>query len=155
MACSYKCIIRWKSDSDLSSHFQESRMVNDRQLAPQHADRETEDGFSGRPQHRTGSGRLSRGGQRGGGHRPERREPREGEGGGGESPSYIERSRGGRRGGRGGGGGAGGAGRGIMQQSGSGSDRKSKVNILLQTLLTASLDTIKLCSQGADWIVCT
>ncbi|XP_058269790.1 coiled-coil domain-containing protein 9 isoform X3 [Hemibagrus wyckioides] len=113
---------------DLSKPSGESRMVNDRQLASQHADRETEDGFSSRPQHRTGSGRLSRGGQRGGGHRPERREPREGEGGGGEGPSHIERSRGGRRGGRGGGGGGGGGGGrgGIMQQSGSGSDRKSK-----------------------------
>ncbi|KAK3561012.1 hypothetical protein QTP86_023202 [Hemibagrus guttatus] len=110
---------------DLSKPSGESRVVNDRQLAPHHADHETEDGFAGRPQHRTGSGRLSRGGQRGGGHRPERREPREGEGGG-EGPSHNERSRG-RWGGRGGGGGgSGGGGRGSMQQGGSGSDRKSK-----------------------------
>lgn len=91
--------------------------MNDRQSAPHHGDRETEEGFAGRPSHRTGSGRLSRGGQRGGGHRSDRREPREGEGGG-EGPSHNERSRG-RRGGRGG--------RGSMQQGGSGADRKSKV----------------------------
>ncbi|KAB5550385.1 hypothetical protein PHYPO_G00053160 [Pangasianodon hypophthalmus] len=106
---------------DLSKPSGESRVVNDRPSAPHHGDRETEEGFAGRPTHRTGSGRLSRGGQRGGGHRSERREPREGEGGGGggggEGPSHNERSRG-RRGGRGG--------RGSMQQSGSGSDRKSK-----------------------------
>ncbi|TSN39295.1 Coiled-coil domain-containing protein 9 [Bagarius yarrelli] len=104
---------------DLSKPSVESRVVNDRQSASNPADRETDDGFASRPQHRTGSGRLSRGGQRGGGHRPERREPREGEGG--EGFSHNERSRG-RRGGRGGGG----AGRGSMQQGGSGADRKSK-----------------------------
>ncbi|XP_053503181.1 coiled-coil domain-containing protein 9 isoform X4 [Ictalurus furcatus] len=96
----------------------ESRVVNDRQSAPHRGDRETEEGFAGWPPHRTGSGRLSRGGQRGGGHRTERREPREEEvGGGGEGPSHNERSRG-RRGGRGG--------RGSMEQGGSGTDRKSK-----------------------------
>lgn len=103
-------------------------MVNDRQSAPHHGDRETEEGFAGWPPHRTGSGRLNRGsGQRGGGQRSERREPREGEAaaaaGGGEGPSHSERSRG-RRGGRGG--------RGNMQLGGSGSDRKSKVKLLSQ-----------------------
>lgn len=100
-------------------------MVNDRQAAPNHGDREIEEVFAGRTSHRAGSGRLNRGGPRGGGHRNERREPWDGEGGGGgggEGPSYNERSRG-RRGGRGGGGG-----RGSMQPS-SGSDRKSKVKL--------------------------
>ncbi|KAF5904366.1 protein moonraker isoform X1, partial [Clarias magur] len=106
---------------DLSKASGESRVVNDRQSAPQQVDRETEEGFTGRPPPRTGSGRLSRGGQRGGGLRFERREPREGEGdgvgrGGGEGPSHNERSRGRR----------GGGGRGSTQQSGSGVDRKSK-----------------------------
>ncbi|KAI5626702.1 coiled-coil domain-containing protein 9 [Silurus asotus] len=113
---------------DLSKPSGESRVVNDRQPAPHHGECETEEGFAGR--HRTGSGRLSRGVQRGGVYRSERREPREeegmggGGGGGRENPFHSERSRG-RRGGRGG--------RGSMQQQqqqlqqvGPGSDRKSK-----------------------------
>ncbi|KAM9469671.1 coiled-coil domain-containing protein 9 isoform 3-T3 [Clarias gariepinus] len=108
---------------DLSKASGENRVVNDRQSVPQQGDRETEEGFASRPPPRMGSGRLSRGGQRGGGLRFEKREPREGEGdgvgkGGGEGPSHNERSRG-RRGGRGGG-------RGSTQQGGSGIDRKSK-----------------------------
>ncbi|KAF7700062.1 hypothetical protein HF521_003020 [Silurus meridionalis] len=114
---------------DLSKPSGESRVVNDRQPAPHHGECETEEGFAGRPSHRTGSGRLSRGGQRGGVYRSERREPREeegmggGGGGGRENLFHSERSRG-RRGGRGG--------RGSMQQQqqqqqvGPGSDRKSK-----------------------------
>lgn len=93
--------------------------MNDRQTAQPHGDREAEEGLAGRPSQRAGSGRLSRGVQRGGGHRSERKEQWEGDGGGLEGHSHSERSRG-RRGGRGG--------RGSMQQGGSGSDRKSKVN---------------------------
>ncbi|XP_066520543.1 coiled-coil domain-containing protein 9 isoform X2 [Hoplias malabaricus] len=115
---------------DLSKHSAEKRVVNDRKPPSLCDDHGPEEGDSRQPQgesppRQAGSGRLNRGGQRGGGPRPERREPRsdkpdlrtdrpprEGEGG----ESY---SRGGRRGG-------GRGGRGVPQQSGPGSDRKSK-----------------------------
>ncbi|XP_037402423.1 coiled-coil domain-containing protein 9 isoform X3 [Pygocentrus nattereri] len=111
---------------DLSKPSGEKRVVNDRKSGSHHGDHGPEEGDGGQPHgesppRKTGSGRLNRGGQRGGSQRSERREPRsdkgdlrtdrtprEGEGGEG-------RPRGGRRGGRGG-----------SQQVGSGSDRKSK-----------------------------
>ncbi|XP_030634376.1 coiled-coil domain-containing protein 9 [Chanos chanos] len=115
---------------DLSKPSGEKRVVNDRKGALHHGEQGPEegDGFP-RPQgesppRRTGSGRLNRGGQRGGGGpRSERREPRPDrqpwDGESGDGPPRGERNqRGGRRGGRGGGGGTPGG--------GSGSDRKSK-----------------------------
>ncbi|XP_036418147.1 coiled-coil domain-containing protein 9 isoform X6 [Colossoma macropomum] len=109
---------------DLSKPSGEKRVVNDRKSGSHRGDHGPEEGDGGQPHgesppRKTGSGRLNRGGQRGGSQRSERREPRpdkgdlrtdrppwEGEGGEG-------RPRGGRRGGRGG-----------SQQGGS--DRKSK-----------------------------
>lgn len=106
-------------------------MVNDRKPAAHRGDQGPEEEESGQPHgesppHRAGSGRLSRGGHRGGRREPRsnkgelwsERQPQDGEDG--EGPARSERSsRGGRRGGRGGGG----------TQGGSGSDRKSKVTI--------------------------
>lgn len=117
---------------DLSKPAGEKRVTNDRKPAGPRGDPGPEEEEPGRPHgesppNRTGSGRLSRGGQR-----RERREPRPNKGEPrpdrqpqdgevGESPANTERSsRGGRRGGRGGGGGGGG------MQAGPGSDRKSK-----------------------------
>ncbi|XP_051535904.1 coiled-coil domain-containing protein 9-like isoform X2 [Myxocyprinus asiaticus] len=106
----------------------EKHVVNDGKPAAHYGDHGLEEGESGRPlgegpSYRTGSGRLSRGGQRGGRRepRPNKGEPRVDrplqDGDGEEGPAHTERpSRGGRRGGRGGGG----------TQGGSGSDRKSK-----------------------------
>uniref|UniRef100_A0A9J7WX80 Coiled-coil domain containing 9 n=1 Tax=Cyprinus carpio carpio TaxID=630221 RepID=A0A9J7WX80_CYPCA len=113
---------------DLSKPAAEKRVVNDRKPASHRGDQGPEEEESGLPHgesppHRTGSGRLSRGGPRGGRREPRsnkgepwsERQPQDGEGG--EGPARTERfSRGGRRGGRGGGG----------TQGGSGSDRKSK-----------------------------
>ncbi|TRY81436.1 hypothetical protein DNTS_008156 [Danionella cerebrum] len=113
---------------DLSKPAAEKRVTNDRKPVGHHGDQAPEEeparphGES--PSNRTGSGRLSRGGQRGG-----RREPRPSKGDpqlerqhqdeGGEGPPRPERfSRGGRRGTRGGGGGG--------TPGGPGSDRKSK-----------------------------
>ncbi|XP_016084775.1 coiled-coil domain-containing protein 9-like isoform X2 [Sinocyclocheilus grahami] len=113
--------------ADLSKPAGEKRVVNDRKPAAHRGDQGPEE-ESGRPHgesppHRTGSGRLSRGGHRGGRREPRsnkgepwsERQPQDDEGG--EGPARSERSsRGGQRGGRGGGG----------TQGGSGSDRKSK-----------------------------
>ncbi|XP_073674029.1 coiled-coil domain-containing protein 9 isoform X2 [Garra rufa] len=120
---------------DLSKPAGEKRVVNDRKPAGHRGDQVPEEEESGRPHgesppHRTGSGRLSRGGHRGGRREPRlnkgepwsERQPQDGEGG--EGPARTERpSRGGRRGGGGRGGGGGGGG---GMQGGSGSDRKSK-----------------------------
>lgn len=107
-------------------------MVNDRKPAVHRGDQGPEEEESGRPfgespPQRTGSGRLSRGGHRGGRREPRsnkgepwsERQPQDGEGG--EGPARSERTS--RGGWRGGGGGRGGGG----TQGGSGSDRKSKV----------------------------
>ncbi|XP_016388089.1 coiled-coil domain-containing protein 9-like [Sinocyclocheilus rhinocerous] len=113
---------------DLSKSAAEKRVANDRKPASHRGDQGPEEEESGLPHgesppHRTGSGRLSRGGHRGGRREPRsnkgepwsERQPQDGEGG--EGPARTERSsRGGWRGGRGGGG----------TQGGSGSDRKSK-----------------------------
>ncbi|XP_016412479.1 coiled-coil domain-containing protein 9-like isoform X2 [Sinocyclocheilus rhinocerous] len=113
---------------DLSKPVGEKRGVNDRKPAAHRGDQGPEEEESGRPHgesppHRTGSGRLSRGGHHSGRREPRsnkgepwsERQPQDGEGG--EGPARSERSsRGGQRGGRGGGG----------TQGGSGSDRKSK-----------------------------
>ncbi|XP_077064406.1 coiled-coil domain-containing protein 9 isoform X4 [Siphateles boraxobius] len=129
---------------DLSKPAGDKRLVNDRKPAGNRGDQGPEEEESGWPRcesppNRTGSGRLSRGGHRGGRREPRpnkgepwpERQPQDGEGG--EGPPRIEHSfRAGRRGGRGGtqGGGRGGTqggGRGGTQGgSGSGSDRKSK-----------------------------
>ncbi|XP_067221369.1 coiled-coil domain-containing protein 9 isoform X1 [Chanodichthys erythropterus] len=115
---------------DLSKPVAEKRVVNDRKPAGNRGDQGLEEEEPGRPHcesppNRTGSGRLSRGGHRGGRRepRPNRgepwpdRQPQDGEGG--EGPVRTERSsRGGRRGG--------GGGRGGGTQGGPGSDRKSK-----------------------------
>ncbi|XP_035390153.1 coiled-coil domain-containing protein 9 isoform X1 [Electrophorus electricus] len=116
---------------DLYKPSGEKRVVNDRKAAPHRSDHGPEEGDSGQlrgesPPRKAGAGRPNRGGQRGGGHRSDRREPRSDkgdpradrasrEGEGGEGPSHSDRPRGGRRGGRAG-----------AQQGGSGSDRKSK-----------------------------
>ncbi|XP_052431895.1 coiled-coil domain-containing protein 9 isoform X1 [Carassius gibelio] len=115
---------------DLSKPAGEKRVVNDRKPAAHRGDQGPEEEESGQlhgesPPHRTGSGRMSRGGHRGGRREPRsnkgelwsERQPQDDEGG--EGPARSERSsRGGRRGGRGGGGGG--------TQGGSGPDRKSK-----------------------------
>lgn len=115
---------------DLSKPAGEKRVVNDRKPTSNRGDG-PEEGESGwphaeSPPNRTGSGRLSRGGHRGGRREPRpnkgepwpERQPQDNEGGDGPAPTErtpTERTpRGGRRGGRGGGG---------MQ---GGSDRKSK-----------------------------
>ncbi|XP_043114797.1 coiled-coil domain-containing protein 9 isoform X2 [Puntigrus tetrazona] len=123
---------------DLSKPAGEKRVVNDRKPAAHRGEQGPEEEESGRPHgesppQRTGSGRLNRGGHRGGRREPRlkvepwsERQPQDGDGG--EGPARSERtSRGGRRGGggRGGGGGGGGVGGGGTQ-AGSGSDRKSK-----------------------------
>ncbi|XP_051965806.1 coiled-coil domain-containing protein 9 isoform X2 [Xyrauchen texanus] len=113
---------------DISKPTGEKHVVNDGKPAAHYGDNGLEEEESGRPlgegpSYRTGSGRMSRGGQRGGRRepRPNKGEPRVDrppqDGEGEEGPAHTERPcRGGRRGGRGGGG----------TQGGSGSDRKSK-----------------------------
>ncbi|XP_051522089.1 coiled-coil domain-containing protein 9 isoform X1 [Myxocyprinus asiaticus] len=113
---------------DISKPAGEKHMVSDGKPATYCGDHGVEEGESGRSfseglPYRTGSGRLSRGGHRGGRREPRlnKGEPRSDwppqDGEGGEGPARSERSsRGGRRGGRGGGG----------TPGGSGSDRKSK-----------------------------
>ncbi|XP_046891423.1 LOW QUALITY PROTEIN: coiled-coil domain-containing protein 9 [Hypomesus transpacificus] len=124
---------------DLSRPAGDKRSVmNDwKSTGPPRGRRTSEEG-DGSPPRRAGSGRLGRGGQRGGGARQERREPRPDrgeprperpykEGETGEGPGMGRR--GGRRGGRGGreGGGREGGGReGGGREAGSGGDRKSK-----------------------------
>ncbi|XDV32240.1 hypothetical protein PO909_003105 [Leuciscus waleckii] len=118
---------------DLPKPAGDKRVVNDRKPAGNRGDQgpEEESGWprSESPPNRSGSGRLSRGGHRGGRREPRpnkgepwpERQPQDGEGG--EGPPRSEHSfRAGRRGGRGGtqGGGRGGT------QGGPGSDRKSK-----------------------------
>ncbi|XP_033971753.1 LOW QUALITY PROTEIN: coiled-coil domain-containing protein 9 [Trematomus bernacchii] len=112
---------------DLSKQTGDKRVVNDWKPVTPRARKTSEESQRGpnsehSPQRKTGSGRMSRGGQRGG--RQERREweprtPREGEPGETGGP--------GRRGGRRGRGGGGeGRGRGGGERGGRGADRKSK-----------------------------
>ncbi|XP_055369966.1 coiled-coil domain-containing protein 9 isoform X2 [Betta splendens] len=114
---------------DLSKPAGEKRVVNDWKPATPRGQKTSEDSDGPRgqsdghsPPRRTGSGRLGRGGQRGGGRQEKRewepRTPREGEPGetGGQ----------GRRGGRRGRGGEGGGGGGGGSTPGGGMDRKSK-----------------------------
>ncbi|XP_028818544.1 coiled-coil domain-containing protein 9 isoform X3 [Denticeps clupeoides] len=110
---------------DLSKTTGEKRVVNDRKTG-HHVERGSEENEGGSPPRRNGSGRLSRGGQRDGVPRPERRELRsdkgdtrpdriQKDGEGEEGPARGERTpRGGRRG------------RGGATPQGSSGDRRSK-----------------------------